>query len=67
MFVSMDNSLFGNNQKTLANYSLSGHPIKFCEAKWQVTYKKILIHSNLFLIRLIGRKKVTQIITNMPN
>ena len=32
MFVSMDNSLFGNNQKTLANYSLSGHPIKFCEA-----------------------------------
>ena len=26
-------------KKTLANYSLSGHPIKFCNVKWQLTYK----------------------------
>ena len=28
-------------EKTSANYSLSGHPIKFCKIKWQLTYKKL--------------------------
>ena len=27
-------------KKTLANYSLSGHPVKFCKVKWQLSYKK---------------------------
>ena len=27
-------------KKTLASYSLSGHPIKFCKVMWQLTYKK---------------------------
>ena len=28
-------------KKTLANYSLPGHPVKFCKVKWQLTYKKL--------------------------
>ena len=27
-------------KKTLAKYSLSGHHIKVCKVKWQLTHKK---------------------------
>ena len=43
MSVSMDTFLFDiltMIKKTLVNYSLSDHLIKFCKAKWQLTYKK---------------------------
>ena len=47
------------------NHSLSGHPIKLCKDKWQLTYKR-LSHSNLFFMRLIIRRKMTQNIMNIP-
>ena len=47
-------------KKTLVNYSLSRHPIKFCKVKWQLTYKKNLTRFNLYFLRLIIRiRKVT--------
>ena len=57
--VSMNNFPFDIDEKTLANYSLSGHSIKFCQAKWQLTNKK-LFHSKFFSIRIIRRiRKIT--------
>ena len=34
MSVSMDNFFLTMIEKTLAKYSLSGHPIKLCKVKW---------------------------------
>ena len=64
----MDALIFHHDQKTLANYSLPDHLIKFYRAMWQLTYKKNLTHSNLFFIKIIiiRRKKNTQIINDIP-
>ena len=62
MRVSMDNFLFENDQKHFNELLLSGHHIKFCKVKWQLTY------SNLLFVRFIRRRRnTTQIIMNLSN
>ena len=59
-------SLIPNIYISMDNYSLSSHPIKFCNVKRrQLTYKKKKF--TLFFIRLIRRRKITQIIIDIPN